>query len=134
MEQFYSSISCLSSGPPVHYYEKYVPYKDNAPPFMEDDEIEVEFDHCAASQLVFYNQELHDVYQNGGCLVARWSSKHHKWHFLVDRDLHILTKDEEKKFFAEVMEAKAKELRAWVDLEAFIPLPRACARNLISGR
>ena len=134
LEEFFTSVSCLSCGPPVHYYEKYAPYKDNEYPCMHDDEVEVEFDHVAASQLVFYNQDLHEVYQNGGSLVARWSSQHHKWHFLVDRDLHILTKEEEKQFVSEVMEAKTKELRAWVDLEAFIPLPRACAKNLISGR
>ena len=54
--------------------------------------------------------------------------------FVIEREIHNLTKEEEKKFHKEVVAAKEKELKAWVELEAIEPILRSEGRNVMTGR
>ncbi|CAK0801215.1 unnamed protein product, partial [Prorocentrum cordatum] len=69
-----------------------------------------------------------------GRLVPRWDSSRRSWCFLIEREMHNLTKEEERIHHKDVLAAKLKELKSRAELEAFCPVPRGAGDNVMTGR
>ena len=59
---------------------------------------EVEFDDLLVQWMECYHTSLRNSLDHGTTLAARWSSCSKTWVFFIEREIHNLTKDEEKKF------------------------------------
>ena len=66
---------------------------------------------------------------SGGTLAGRLDPQLGKWTFFIEREMHSLTKDEEKRYPKEVAAAKRKELLSWVELGATKPSTARTART-----
>ena len=98
------------------------------------DGAELEFDEWMVPWMECYHTDLGAVVTSGAALAARWDKEKRIWAFFIEREIHNLTKEEEKKFHKEVVAAKEKELEAWVELEAIEPILRSEGRNVMTGR
>eukprot|EP00972_Heterocapsa_arctica_P072573 10715697-Heterocapsa_arctica.AAC.1 len=54
--------------------------------------------------------------------------------FTIQRDLPILTKEDEQNHQAELLESMAGEWKSWADHDSFVPILRGVARNVIDAR
>ena len=94
---------------------------------------ELEFDEWMVPWMECYHADLGAVVTNGAALAARWDNEKWIWAVFIEREIHNLTQEEEKKFHKEVVAAKEKELKAGVELEAIEPILRSEGRNVMTG-
>ena len=71
---------------------------------------EVEFDDMLTMWMECYHADLGSAIGDGATLAARWDTDKKTWAFFIEREIHNLTKEEEKKFHKECVVAKEKEL------------------------
>ena len=129
----WDALQSLKGPPTVHYHTldgTETPMKD----LIVDSKIQIEFDPNAAQMLCFFNKELKQFLDEGCSLAAEWQDSEQRWEFLVERDMHNLTKAEEREHWKEVKEAKRKELKAFVELKVFEPMARHLRKNLVDAR
>ena len=59
---------------------------------------EVEFDDMLTMWMECYHADLGSAIGDGATLAARWDTDKKTWAFFIEREIHNLTKEEEKKF------------------------------------
>ena len=132
---WWDSVTSITTREPCAYHLEYQNEMDGTIPTTIDDTTpEIEFDPTIVNYLAFADDKLRQAVDNGGRLVACWDQHKTKWIYLVEREARDLTKEEEKKHWKECVQAKRKELKAWVELESLEPAYRREATNPISAR
>ena len=72
---------------------------------------EVEFDDMLTTWMECYHADLGDAIEHVATLAARWDTDKKAWVFFIEREIHNLTKEEEKKFHKECVVAKKRSIR-----------------------